>query len=350
MTKCFIHIGMEKTGSTSIQWFLREHARQLRRAGVGYPLGTSGRANHNFLASAYIPPDSPRLSRGARSGRARQPGYLEEFRSTIMAEIGSHDCVVISGEHLFRLTANEVGALKLDLEAAGVRETRVIGILRSPASFYLSFVQQELKGSGAFPSPDGFYIPYAERAAGWLQHFDCRFFEFEAMSASGIIATFVKQLEQFFGVDLSPLPRDVPRTNDSLSPEEMQLVQDFRRRWFPDDDGILNRETTRLVDFLRRHRDTSWRKPALRPEVEALISERHRADVAALALLTDVQLKVSPVVQPLVPVKAQQARDILASFDQPLYDRLVARVHPSRFVDLSSRLADFVSGLGGRLA
>ena len=74
MIKCFIHIGMEKTGSTSIQWLLREHAKQLRRAGVEYPLGGSGRINHNFLAAAYIPPDSARFPRLARSGPARRPG------------------------------------------------------------------------------------------------------------------------------------------------------------------------------------------------------------------------------------------------------------------------------------
>ncbi len=351
MTRCLIHIGMEKTGSTSIQRLLRDNGAALRRAGVAYPLAGSDRGNHNFLASAYIPLDSDRLSRGARSGRAaRSQGFLDENRAAIMAEIGKHDRVVISGEHLFRLAAGEVGALKRDLEAAGVRETRVFGVLRSPASFYLSFVQQVLKGSATFPSPDAFFVPYSARAAGWLEHFDCAFLEFRTLVDSdlGIIGTFIQQLEQALGVDLSALPRTVRVVNDSMSPEEMQLVQDFRRQWFPGDEGLLNRPTTRLVGALRRYRDESWRKPILRPEVEARISERHRKDVEALAALTGVALAVSPGDTLGGPIMAQQARDILANFDEALHRRLVARVCSSRYLGFRTRFANLVKSLGGR--
>lgn len=352
MIKCFIHIGMEKTGSTSIQWLLREHAKQLRRAGVEYPLGGSGRINHNFLAAAYIPPDSARFPRLARSGQARRPGYLEGYRARVLAQIAACNRVVLSGEHLFRLNSDEVSALKIDLEAVGVREARVFGILRSPASFYLSFVQQELKGSGALPSPHELFIPYAARTAGWLQHFECRFFEFEGLAKSdlGIVGTFVRQLEDFFGVDLSTLPRQFRPSNDSLSPEEMQLVQDFRRRWFPDDDGILNRATTRLVDYLRMHRDETWRKPILRSAVEAVLSERHNAEVGALAALTGVHLRAEPEVSSHEPVNPHHARDILTNFQPSLYERLLPKVRPSRFVGLGSRFADLASGLAKRSA
>ena len=351
MTRCLIHIGMEKTGSTSIQRLLRDNAQLLREAGVEFPLGGSGRVNHNLLAAAYVPPNSDRLSRGARSGRGAAPGFLEAHRREILGEISHHDRVVISGEHLFRLTADEVGAFRRDLESAGVREARVIGVLRSPASFYLSFVQQELKGSATFPSPDEFFVPYADRAAAWLQHFESAFFEFRSLANSdlGIVGTFVQHLEQVLDVRLPALPRSVPIENDSLSPEDMQLVQDFRRRWYVEEDGLLNRPTTRLVEALHRRRDSTWRKPVLRPEVEAVISERHRADVERLAAMTGITLPLAvPVAASASPLEARQVSDILANFDHSLYDRLAARMHASRFAGLSKRMANLVGRIRKR--
>lgn len=38
MKKCLIHIGMEKTGSTSIQRLLGQSSAMLREAGICYPL------------------------------------------------------------------------------------------------------------------------------------------------------------------------------------------------------------------------------------------------------------------------------------------------------------------------
>jgi hypothetical protein len=348
MTRCLIHIGMEKTGSTSIQRFLHANAKQLRDAGIGFPLGVSGRINHNLLAAAYVPPESDRLSRGARSGQGAMPGFLARHRAEILAEIPRHDRVVISGEHLFRLTADEIGTFRSDLEKAGVREAKVICVLRGPASFYLSFVQQELKGSATFPAPDGFFVPYSDRAAGWLQHFDSEFLEFGSLASSdvGIVGAFVEQLKLVLDVGLIDLPRTVPIENDSLSPEEMQLVQDFRRRWFLDEDGLLNRPTTRLVEELRRRRDGTWRKPVLRPEIESLISDRHRNDLRRLTELTGISLPLTaPVSLPATPIDVQQVCAILANFDRALYDQVTARIRPPRFAGLGRRIID----LAGRI-
>ena len=330
---------MEKAGSTSIQRLLRDNGAALRRAGVAYPLAGSDRGNHNFLASAYIPLDSDRLSRGARRvGRRGLPGLLAEHRTAIMAEIGKHDRVVISGEHLFRLAAGEVGALKRDLEAAGVRET---GFLASCAARPRSISPRPAdEGLGHVPFAQHVLCSYSARAAGWLEHFDCAFLEFRTLANSdlGIIGTFIQQLEQALGVDLSDLPRTVRDANDSMSPEEMQLVQNSPamvpgRRWLAQP---ADHPAGRGAAALSR-RELAQAHPSSRSRGTDL-EERHRNDVEALAALTGVALAVSPGDTLGGPIMAQQARDILANFDEALHRRLVTRVCSSRYLGFRTKV------------
>ena len=342
MAKCFIHIGMEKTGSTSVQEAIRKNSSLLENAGILFPQSGRPRLNHNFLASSYLPEGSDRLVRGlpARVRKGEEKRFLDAYRRDLMARIRRGHNVIISGEHLFRLRPDEVAMLKRDLVEAGMDDMLVFGVLRSPASFYLSLIQQEVKGSTKFSSPGSFFVDYAARVAGWQQHFTCTFVDFSALSVSTecIVRRFKRELGRFMGVDLSSFRDDVPSANDSLSPEEMQIVQDFRARWYSEQDGRLNRPTTRLIRALRKIRDGNWRKPILRGEVAALIAQRHKEEVAALSSLTGVILDVSAA----QPGKAVEhpvlVKDVVANFDRALYEQLSLRVGSLKHVDLRKKL------------
>lgn len=352
MAKCFLHIGMEKSGSTSIQQVIRKNAPLLESAGIIYPQSGAPRLNHNFLASSYLPEGSDRLVRGLpahiRKGEEKQ--FLDAYRRNLMARIRQGGNVVISGEHLFRLRPDEIAMLKRDLAENGIDDLLVFGVLRAPVSFYLSFIQQEVKGSSKFSSPDDFFVDYAGRVAGWQQHFTCMFFDFNALSASreGIVRKFLQELSRFMDVDLSSVRGDIPVANDSLSPEEMQIVQDFRLKWYPELDGRLNRPTTRLIRALHKVRDSNWRKPILREEIAALIAKRHEDELATLSALTGVSLDASAA-RPDQSVKQPSlVKDVVANFDRTLYERLSLRVGSSRHVDLRTRLSYMVKRLGHR--
>lgn len=352
MAKCFIHVGMEKTGSTSIQQAIRQNLPWLKEAGIIYPQGGIARLNHNFLASSYLPQGSDRLVRGLppRIRKGEEKRFLDAYRQDLMSEIRRGHHVIISGEHLFRLRADEISMLKRDLADAGVDDVLIFAVLRSPASFYLSFVQQEVKGSSRFPAPADFFVDYASRVAGWQRHFPCTFLEFSALSASeeGIVGKFAQEMGRFMGVDLSFFRHNIPFVNDSLSPEEMQIVQDFRFRWYSKQDGKLNRPTTRLIKALCKARDKGWRKPILRPEACALIAERHKGEVASLSALTGITFEIPsthhehPRKHPLL------VREVVANFDCTLYDRLNQQVGSLRHADFGTQLEYLAKRLGLR--
>lgn len=342
MTRCFIHIGMEKTGSTSIQQAIRLNAPLLKEVGIAFPQGGMSRLNHNFLASAYMPPGSDRLVRGlpARVRKGSENAFLDAYRRDVMAEIRQSKYVIISGEHLLRLRGDEIGMLKRDLDAVGADDVMIFGVLRSPASYYLSLVQQEVKGSAKFPLPADFFVDYADKVTGWQQHFPCMFTDFESQRAAkeGIVGRFVEEVSRFTGVDLSSFRRDIPFANDSLSPEEMQIVQDFRDRWYRHQDGRLNRQTTRLIKALRKARGKGWRKPVLRPEISAFIAERHREEAAAVSALTGIALDVSSAEVPQ-KVHPHHVNEILENFDRSLYEQLGLRVGSLRHTDIRTKLS-----------
>lgn len=99
-----LHIGTEKTGTTSIQHFLERHNRLLRSVGVAPACALDGSlpANASFLATASAPDPGPSLLRGRT---APFETYRESIRqrvhqAVVSAERAGLDRVVFSSEHL----------------------------------------------------------------------------------------------------------------------------------------------------------------------------------------------------------------------------------------------------------
>jgi hypothetical protein len=98
----YLHIGTEKTGTTSVQRFFRTNRELLARSGILYPVAP-GNENHTGLAVA-----AQKLSRRGALRKLKGVQSVEEareFRSTLMDElagefsIGHYRTVVMSGEH-----------------------------------------------------------------------------------------------------------------------------------------------------------------------------------------------------------------------------------------------------------
>ncbi|PHR46877.1 hypothetical protein [Cycloclasticus sp.] len=330
MSKLLIHIGMEKTGSTTIQSVLSNSRKALAQKAIHFPR-ISRKSNHNFLASAYIPMTSSRISRGlAKYDREEGKRVVKLFKKDILKAVSKFENTIISGEHLFRLQPAEIKFLHDDLLKAGVSDIRVIGYIRDPVSFYLSFVQQELKGSSRFPSPSSFYIPYADRIQAWQENFDCEFFNFAETRAGeeGLTGHFFSRVEDFFGphVEMSEASNSI--LNESLSSEEMQILQHFRKHIFTKSDGKFNDETNRLLKTFLIFRDHRWKKPQLSEGVVEVITIRHSNELDFLVLECGFNADLVPMDSSASTLVLEDCSvtNIVSNFDENLYHELYSRL------------------------
>lgn len=146
MRALFIHIGMHKTGTTSIQWYLSRHRRKLK--GYGYYVPRSGCvsrafAGHHNVAWSLL-----------EDGRAdAQWGALDE----LLAELNRANPprAVISAEDLEFLAdrPRRLMAFEARIVAAGWAPTYVL-FLRSPGSYSLSVFQELQRNRQPVPFPD----------------------------------------------------------------------------------------------------------------------------------------------------------------------------------------------------
>lgn len=105
--KLLLHIGAEKTGSTSIQRALEKSRPKLRSAGI-HLCGTAGHENHKMLA-AFAQPFGSRdialISQGVADDRDAYDAFTARVSERLSREVGASDAdtFIITSEDLHRL-------------------------------------------------------------------------------------------------------------------------------------------------------------------------------------------------------------------------------------------------------
>lgn len=152
--RCLLHIGVEKTGTTSIQQFLSDRRSDLLPTGCLVPVLT-GKGGHSALCvtcSEHFKDDD--LCRYAQvaseEGWAR---YRDELLAVLKREIGDSGDVrslVFSSEHIqSRLrSVGELEKLKSFLTEAGATSIQVLVYLRDPAGIAASLYSTSVKYGG----------------------------------------------------------------------------------------------------------------------------------------------------------------------------------------------------------
>jgi hypothetical protein len=141
-----LHIGCDKTGTTSIQQFLRRNRAALRAQGCLYPR-TPGQVRHSDLG-LYSRPDD-RLVESRLWQRADHPSpdvFRRRLRRRLLREVAGSDTstVVLSDEALYRISPDSIARLReLVDELAGTR--RVVAYLRRQDDHLVSSYQQAVK-------------------------------------------------------------------------------------------------------------------------------------------------------------------------------------------------------------
>ena len=149
--KTILHIGLEKTGTTSVQHLLKTNREALLTQGTLVP--TSLHPGNNFyLAMASFSsfrPDGLLKAEGIKNQAgldAFRRKTLANFQSELKGASGAKQ-VLISSEHLqSRLTTLEdIQLLKSNLESVGLEEFEVLVYLREPIRIALSHHSMAIK-------------------------------------------------------------------------------------------------------------------------------------------------------------------------------------------------------------
>ncbi|QEW19287.1 hypothetical protein LA6_001470 [Marinibacterium anthonyi] len=222
MSEVLLHVGMDKTGSSSIQ-----------HSFAGYDDGTLAyaklaSANHSMpLQMVFRDPEEP--TRAVRAQGIGREGILEQrekHRADLTAALkGPRERLLISAEGVLSLKADQVADLR-DTLLSHRDKVRVLAYVREPMGYASSAFQQGLKsGTRNFHVP----MPRYTRRLGTLDTVfgaeNVTFLRFDPASFPDRSVT--QDFAAHIGADVSRL--DEQRSNESLSVEAAAALFLFNR-------------------------------------------------------------------------------------------------------------------------
>lgn len=279
MRKLYLHVGLHKTGTSSIQNWLAGNREALLAAGFVYPCSS---VHHNdlYLGLCSAPErEHSNLRRGvisAQAANAHAGAVLEEYGKAVRLA-GQRD-IVISGEELCRLSLPELESLKALFDPF-VEDYEILCFVRSPVGFSTSYAQEAIKGGGstlAIETRSPFLPEYRDRIEKFVTLFSreqVRLVDFDdpGVRAKGIIRTFVTLL----GPNAAALEPTEIRLNTALPMHAVDLlsrINELHPEFIADGNGgeILNPQRARIpVRELARlgggqfRMDESWQEAVI---------------------------------------------------------------------------------------
>jgi len=270
MTKAVLHIGSAKTGTSALQSALAgSYAANLAR-GICYPVPEAECHHLFFFATKLGPAHWPRQFRNFSSDRLKRDvaGFFDKLSPALRE---AHPVYILSSEYLF-LADEQAIANAVEFLSAYVDEIEAVVYLRDPADYYSSYEQQMLKARSHLTGPGRFTYPMRAVIEAWQAFVPVRVAGFER--GTDILAHFRTD------ADLPSLALEGgTNRNESLSIEQMALLEKLRRVQYADqDDRFLPHHA--LIPQLQPRRP---HKPVLKPEIAGYLRYKHREDLAWLA-------------------------------------------------------------------
>jgi hypothetical protein len=235
----YLHIGTEKTGTTSVQKFFRANRDALAANGIVYPVAP-GNQNHQGLAAAAQ--DPARHGPLRRSMGIRKEHDAEKYRQDMMAKLGEefrrkpYRLAVMSGEHCSSrlLEDAELQWLK-DRLSPFFDKIHIVVYIRRQDDYLLSTYSTAVKSGATY----GLRLPpdravrqrydHWELLERWARVFGrdrviCRRFERAELKNGDIVDDFLEVV----GIDPKRYerPEDV---NESLDAESLEFLRLFNK-------------------------------------------------------------------------------------------------------------------------
>lgn len=279
-----LHVGLHKTGTTSLQKSLHARRIELSMHGWLYPTFPIDAANHGVaLFSLFSPqPDTfhAHLGAGRSAERILELNAATDRQLDIVLDSGAPN-IIISGEDLSWNRPPLLARLASRLRAHN-HAVRVIAFVRDPEEFVTSLTQEELK-VGARLSPlllDPPATNYRDRLEPFITEFGREACHIGVFSKDTIFADFLAAL----GMP-ERLAASVPvlRENVSMS-AEAALILDAANGLYPISvDGKKNPARADLLSKqIQQIKGARFELPA---STRAIIAERAKPDVEWLTEL-----------------------------------------------------------------
>lgn len=259
----YLHIGTEKTGTTSVQKFFRANRDVLARNGIFYP-AAPGNQNHMGLAVA-----AQRSSKRAplrKSVGVRSEDDVEKFRADLARDLaaelsgGAYETVVMSGEHCSSrlLEDDEVRWLKEFLSPFFDR-IHIVVYIRRQDDYLLSTYSTAVKSGATGP----LHLPPEKTIRHRYDHWNllsrwarvfgrenivCRKFEKSALRSGDIVDDFLDAA----AIDGNRGYRRPANVNESLDAETLEFLRLFNGHIPRFAKGGINPERNNIVSLLSK--------------------------------------------------------------------------------------------------
>ncbi|WP_323772317.1 hypothetical protein [Antarctobacter sp.] len=276
--RLILHLGHGKTGSTSIQRTLRASRQALHAAGLLFP--DPGRHDNHQLLFPHLHgdlPDDPvqmaSLAATPEAARTNAKGLWTALLQQIAKERPRG--VILSCENQFRPLPPDALHRLTQHCAQIAQRTQVVAYLRSPAQFFLSNIQQDVKKRAEFRPISASRIrdtlgPFVDHGPGPVS---ARCFARDQLLGGDVVTDFAQRFLP--ELDADSLTRGAAEENSSVSAEAMALLQqvfrghrDLPRAYAKDLKGFrkIIVETDKAVE--------GYRRPALFSEVRQIAEAR----------------------------------------------------------------------------
>ncbi len=224
MKRCILHIGMHKTGSSSIQESLKDFSSsEFHYATL---LRTS---NHGGAINSAFAEDSRHLRRGANRSARRSIVRAAGVRSRLKRQFEQLDTntIIISGEGIVKLKQSELEELKAFITQY-TSDIIVVCYIRAPKSYMESALQQRIKAGLNFFDKAACYPNYRSRFEKFEVVFGAksvRYWGFSSKSLKDqcVVSDFCARL----GIPIQS--NDIVRVNESLSRNAIAALYAYRK-------------------------------------------------------------------------------------------------------------------------
>ena len=240
--KAIVHIGTEKTGTSSIQSYLYLNRKKLKKAGFHF-IQSGGKWN-NWMVPAFCSKDDAAFKELFREEGIRTPEeklrFKQEFIREFEKEIQSvpakiHTCI-ISSEHFHSRIRSEAEMENVhNLLSSFFDEIQIICYLREQVDMCTSHYSTHLKsgGTGSFIAflerckPSNYYFNYSEMLANWetffgLKALDISLFSQDQFLNGDLLDDFTAKIDASL---VGALNKSVVIENESLRPFGQALAR-----------------------------------------------------------------------------------------------------------------------------